>query len=157
MKPVQPKYSFVTRFRSAGFFVRCHMDGTTSATGGRARTYYEKQKSVREEPLTRRTALAHVYIHTYINVYTRARFSSITHYYYERAYSPRANTFFLLTATTAHTYMMHLRWLTVTRGWERERERDRTIGLDLLELRQSREHELLYRFATNLVCNTIFD
>lgn len=33
----------------------------------------------------------------------------------------------------------------------RERERDGTIGLDLRELRQSREHELLYRFAMNLI------
>jgi len=39
---------------------------------------------------------------------------------------------------------------------ERERERDKTTRFDLCELRQSRERELLYRFATNLttmICN----
>lgn len=120
-----------------------------------ARTYYEKQNLCKRRTVNapHRTRAG---IHTYKCVYTRASPQLPITTTNEHAYSPRANTFFLLTATTAHTYDAPA--MTNSNTWmgKRTREGDRTIGLDLRELRQSRERESLYRFVTNLitiVCN----
>ena len=123
MKPVQPKYSFVTRFRSAGFFVRCHMDGTTSAT----RTHIMKSRNLCKRRTVNAPHRTCAQVHTYINAYTRA--SPQLPITTTSAYSPRASTFFLLTATTAHTYdapaMTNSNTWMGKRTREREREKER--------------------------------
>lgn len=58
-----------------------------------------------------------------------------------RAYSPRANAFFLLTATIAHTYDAPAMTNSNTRIKEKERrgeKREEESGLDLRDWKQSR-------------------
>lgn len=83
------------------FFVRRHMDGTTSAASGRAHVLWKAEIRVRE-PLTR-TAL-HSRRYTYIYECVHSRFSSITHYYYERVFTSREHILFINGNYRAHVW-----------------------------------------------------